>query len=488
MFYRFIIVICLFSSFFAQAQGNSSKELLSSAIKSSTQLKKNIPTKQKLDIYENIFGNLNQISEDYSDSDEAIKILSNQNIGSFSPAKLRSDYISLLSSYYDTVCEASPSYKCLGFVALNNGIKECAAARTYTQALDAHHSLLNAISVFTAQEDTSEYADLAMGAYQSCLDESDLIATPWIEDRFKSKLIKPLLKRHKINNAKAIIESMKTPYFKFGSVLELQAASGKTFDLNNINRLDKYIGDKMKQDSWDAFLASVRLRMFSAQHGSNVIDYEFAYNAVQNNRPDTDSIRRCNQPFVDYLYDLMTNYELDLYSVDDSRLKYLRGNQMQSLFFSFADHAQPGLNSCKDDSQRDYKLMTEMYGVLLLKKGKEAAKKFKDMTVKQNVTVPELYDYFTDHMITSKSDLDTGLEKSNSGFYRNILLDKGAHYAVFKKYVDYGNLCNASKFLFQKLKGTPYYNDSIDYIINNNGIDASKKYTCGDEDLELLLQ
>jgi hypothetical protein len=470
--------------FATQVSASSPKELLSRAIQSSNQLQKNIPTKDKLAIYEGIFSEINQITEEHGASDEALKLLSNQTIGTFNPSALRSDYIKLLSEYYDTVCEASPSYNCLGFVSLNNGIKQCASASNYNQILSAHNSLLNAINIFIGQEDDSGYAELAMGAYQSCLSESSLSVSEWGKDHFASMLVEPLIKKGKKSTAKSIIENMTTPYFKFSAVLALQQDSHKKADEKKIARLEKFIKDDIPHNSLDAFLASVELRVFSARHGSNVIDYVFAYNSVQSNRPKFS--RSCNKPFVDYLYDMMTDWQLALHDVDKSRLKNLNDDQLQMMYMYFADHPKDGLNACESGGKYDYSLMTKMHGALLAKKGAAAAKAFKVMTQKQDLTNNELYDYYANELISNEAEMTAALDKGRNTF-ENLFYRKEAKFALFHKYVDIGNVCESSKILFQDLKGTKNYNSAINYMVTSPSIDPSQKYECGDEELELLL-
>ena len=41
--------------------------------------------------------------------------------------------------------------------------------------------------------------------------------------------------------------------------------------------------------------------------------------------------------------------------------------------------------------------------------------------------------------------------------------------------------------MFQFLDNTEYYQQAIDYMVSSPAIDPNSKYSCGDEDLELLL-
>ena len=59
---------------------------------------------------------------------------------------------------------------------------------------------------------------------------------------------------------------------------------------------------------------------------------------------------------------------------------------------------------------------------------------------------------------------------------------------VFKKLVDYGNVCETSKILFQALAGTDKFQSAVKYMLGSGAIDPNQKHECGDEDLELLLK
>ena len=146
--------------------------LLGEAIKNAAKLKGSLPTKERLTAYENIFGSLDKIVSEHSSSDQAIKILSGQKIGSFDPSILRTAYIKDLTGYYDTVCEASPSYSCQAFVSLKTGNEQCAKASTFEEIAEAHLNLKNAAKVFIGQKENKSYISLAMDSYRGCLKRS----------------------------------------------------------------------------------------------------------------------------------------------------------------------------------------------------------------------------------------------------------------------------------------------------------------------------
>ena len=66
-------------------------------------------------------------------------------------------------------------------------------------------------------------------------------------------------------------------------------------------------------------------------------------------------------------------------------------------------------------------------------------------------------------------------------------LGTSSTYRVFQAYVDAANVCKSSEILFQQLKETKYYQDSVNYMVTSPKLSPDQKYSCGDEDLELLL-
>ena len=51
-------------------------------------------------------------------------------------------------------------------------------------------------------------------------------------------------------------------------------------------------------------------------------------------------------------------------------------------------------------------------------------------------------------------------------------------FSLFKKYVDFGNVCEAATNLFVKLRETPYYGEGVDYMVNSPSVVPTKKYNC----------
>jgi len=484
----------------------SPESLLSEAIKANTEISDNLTTKHRLDKYEVVFDKLNQITEKHSSSEISIQLLTNQNIGNFNPNSIRDNYITELSGYYNTVCETSPSFTCLGFVALNTGIKQCKTARRLSDVNTAHESILNAINVFIGQNDTSGYDNLALNAYRTCLDTSRFNASQWGIDHFASKLISPLLMKGKSDQAKAVIERMKTPYFKLDGILSLQEHSSKKASAKYVARLQKYIAEKLPEDSEDALLASIRLSHFAVTQTTMPIDYKFAREFLFSSRPWARYGPSCKDGSLpEYLYELVTDYQLALFTLDKTRAGYSK-KQLRTVFTNIAgtDHIRTkfngtqtkkikhqgaglGLDACStSEGQNKYSLMTLLHGYLLLDAGVETAAEFKALTLQRSMSVDELYEYYFDVVVTSESIIEDNIDLEES-FVVNLYKQPQATFPIFKKYVDFSNVCKSSSILFQQLKGSKRYNDAINYILNSKNIDSNQDYRCGNEELELLL-
>ena len=188
-------------------------QLLGTAIRDADRLKGGLPTKERLAAYGSTFEALDRIVVEYPSSDQAITVLSGQRVGNFDPTALRNACITELTQYYDTVCEVSPSYSCLGFVSLKIGNEQCETASSFEEIVEAHSSLRNAARVFIGQQDSKSYISLAMGSYRGCLRRSRFESTDFASDYFASELLDMLLESDQTSVARASIEDMSTPYF-----------------------------------------------------------------------------------------------------------------------------------------------------------------------------------------------------------------------------------------------------------------------------------
>ena len=133
-----------------------------------------------------------------------------------------------------------------------------------------------------------------------------------------------------------------------------------------------------------------------------------------------------------------------------------------------------------------------LYGNILLL-SKESAKEFRRGVIDEDWTSSKQID-FAVTTVGNYEDLfkaEYGLISSAKGSeivkFETLLRSNRALFPVYKQIVNFGDVCESSKILFQRIKGRDYYDDAIEYIINSESIDMNKKHECGDSELELLL-
>lgn len=118
----------------------------------------------------------------------------------------------------------------------------------------------------------------------------------------------------------------------------------------------------------------------------------------------------------------------------------------------------------------------------------------------KSISEVDLYDIYLTTLQVTKDEINAALDDSLSesfGSYEPMFYKKGrfvrmlrneaATFPVYKILVDAGDVCASTKMLFKKLSSSDLYDEAISYMVNSPSIDPSRKYQCGDEDLELLL-
>jgi hypothetical protein len=504
--------------------------LLGEAIKNATKLKGKLPTKERLKAYENIFKSLDKIVDEHPSSDQAIKILSDQKIGNFDPSTLRVAYINDLTGYYDTVCEASPSYSCLGFVSLKTGNEQCTTASNIDEIVEAHFNLKNAARVFFGQKGNKLHISLAMDSYRGCLQRSKFKATTFAKDLFSSEIIDLLLKSKQESLAKGAIENMETAFLKFKGVLALSKHNKKPFDRAYFERLSQYIDKKIENEEGGKTLASLSLVLSALQRSSLPLGGDYSKNIMsvifkgRGGGPRFGKYTKECDPFVaKNVFDTLTKLKWEVAHTKNSRIiinkkspsqrthKVFRESAISELS-KFPSRKKNVLNACAVDGFFNYNLMNLIHGRLMLDNDLVATD-FKSRATIENFSERQQLKFFFSHMGQSKKMFDklcisemgsknkdvshcalkvpgekNKMLPAAAGLDIPILKTTGAKYFVFTKKVDFGDVCEASTILFKDLKGGDEYDNAIKYMINSPHIDPERQYNCGDEDLELLLQ
>lgn len=506
--------------------------LFNQAISDAKQISQNVPTKDRLAAYERVISGLDQILMEFPASQEARTLLTGQKTGSFSPNELRADYVDELSAYHEKVCEVSPSYTCLAFVSLKEGADICASAVSVSQLEVGYEHLANALKIFAAQSENRVFEAVTVSAARQC---STRNLNQWNRDYFDSKLVEMLLLAGQERAASAIIENIKTAYFKFEGVLAMQIASDATVDKQYLDRLDRFIvekiamGESANKAPADAFLATLRLRTFALKHSNAVLGRDFIFDAVQRYRKYSD-LNSCDAQYSSYLFNLLLDFQVALHELPEERREFQMSRTLKKGIYSgeeqmmqlIGSHPREYLNTCTDGEYYDLSLMIRIHGRILYVVGKEAAAEFRQAMKDRSMTREELIDLYLTIVNPTEEDLTVSyfITKSDtSGFdpfspARAPVFYVGAYdeetrwpivkvgdsrrgnhglsfnpatFPVFKRLVDFGNVCQSSQILFQELANTARFDEAIEYMIESPAIDPVKRHSCGDESLELLL-
>ena len=512
-FVLFLSSLFLLSSAISPSSADPAR-LFNEAAGNAGQLNQNVPLEQRLKLYKNIFEALDQIIAEYPSSQEALRLLTGQAAGNFNPSKLRSDYITELNRYYNTVCEVNPSYTCLGFVSLNIGYNECQKAQTFSELDRAHRHIQNAARIFHQQKEDKSIISVALGAYNQCSAGRPNLSR-WHRDYFQSKLVQIMLDVGEQNTAKAMIQRMETPFFKFEGVLTLKTLSGQPADNDYLQRLERYIEENLapkERESSDAFLATMRLRMFAMKSSNHDLDYMYVYEAIQKYR-NYGSKASCDRQYVSFLFNLMLDYQIALMDVPKRGPKAANAAQVRNLILMAAERPDDVFKTCADKEFYDLSLMASIHGLLLTDMGRDVAQQFRDeierramsredlVTYYLNVTKPNVANvtkiYFDERNPVPGRSKRGGLIICMSGeaacgtpHIIGSLKTPEPHaiYPVYKWLVDNGEVCKSATLLFRQLSKTGRYNEAIGYMINSPAIDATKAHKCGDAELELLLK
>ncbi|WP_163832758.1 hypothetical protein [Spartinivicinus ruber] len=467
-------------------------ELMGEALKYKAKIHENTPIERRLELYGNIFEVLDKIVAQHPGSDQAINILSNQSIGDFNQEALRSDYIKELTSYYDTVCEANPSYSCLGFVSLSAGQQACSAANSAKDLVEAHQNLKNAAQIFIGQDEDPAYVLLALDEYRSCLDKSKFKATTYGKDLFAADLVELLLASEKRGMAKAVIENMKTPAFKVQGVLSISKYEEKPFDNKFFERLKKYIEEKVDDREGNQKLSALDLVMENFRRGKEVISYIDVRWGFRTGREWGQYTKYCDAFMTRTAIERVFELQENIVNLKLSRRGYTKG-QAPSLMEQISNEWDEILNACysPSDESREYALSAELHGQLILL-SKESASEFRVGVLNSNWDSSKQIEFVVKALGKYQKlfEAQYGLREDAKGNrlirLGPILKSDRALLPVFEQLVDYGNICEAAKILFQRIKGKSAYDDAIEYMITSDAIKMNAKHDCGDAELELL--
>ena len=488
----------------------SSKEILSKALNISNSINQNLTVEQKLSKYENIQNLIDKILDEHSGSDESIKIISGQQIGNFNYALIQDNYLRELTSYYDTVCGVSPSFECIAFVSLNQGVKSCKNSKTFKQLELSHKDIKNALNIFSSQDSKNNYKSLALNSYKNCLSNSKVKRTASIQDYFSSNLVPMFLSLDKNNEAKAIVQQLNDPYLKFAGVIEITKSENGGISKEFFDRMQEYIDNKMNYEDygkkygfaeeikWRKIhdLASLRLKTEMLRNALFPIDEKllqyrideslsgsYASYSLNDGKSYNDDtyVSTCSAKFDKNLFDAHIN----LLDISILKSREIMPDRLAGwhLFVMMNGNGWNWhgsyLHICaQSGDKKDYTKAVDVYSRIGTYDYSEGVK-FLDFAAKSNYDSDQMMEYYLQFERRSPNFSKVLTKKQRERIY-----DK---YFLFKKYVLNDQMCEAINILFKEFKGNENYSRAISYLINSPDVDRNKKYDCGDASLEMLL-
>lgn len=508
------LIMMLFASFSAHAQSSA---LFNEAVALANQIGPNVSIETRLDLYSRAFKNLDQITDQYPESPETLRLLTGQTVGNFNPEKLRSSYIAELTTYYKKVCEVNPSYRCLGFVSLDIGMTACQKAANFNDLDQAHRHVQNAIRIFNGPNEDKNFLSLALGAYRQCSAGRPNLSK-WYKDYFSSKLSDILVDVGNINTAKALIQNMETPIFKFEGVLKLKSVSADKFDLQSIDRLRRYIQEDLApkarnpEQSADAFFADLKLRMYVMNFLPDQAEYAKMINpsdvAIYGSSLSVNPmVKSCDGQFISSFINQIFDYKELLYKTF-VRTKIDRENILKMNSISFGDGQYAFVKSifdnCKKGEYYDLWSMFVVHGALLSDLGLNGASEFRSEMERRALSSEEIKAYYLKAVQPKASTIVWSfINEENKGMVAEEMSlgisiraiyghmktpQEHATMPIFKYLVDGGDVCNSSTLLFRNIAKTNRYNEAVSFIVNSKSINASASHKCGNAELELLLK
>jgi len=502
------------------------KVLLSEAISIINTLTADLATKDRLKIYENALNKFDRILEQYGSSDTGLTLKSTGKFGDLDYKRIQQNYTLELTNYYVKTCEVSPSAICQGFVGFKDGTEGCRAAQTFSELRNAHLNLINSMIIFGEQEKNLGLFRLAKTNYLQCnkktLDVDEFAA----KDYFNFQLMKVLLQMREESNARGIIENIKNPFYKFASVIELKKVSGDPIDKAYIARMMKFLDEKFpaikfsEEIDYLKIASQLSLANIAFSEGSKYVFGDdlgqpesltqkmivsLEPRVLSGKDPAIKNNQCKDQVFVREVFELSNEYLQVVDNYRSSRNMTLNSRIMLTSGWIHKEFVKPALgafgtkrtrgdnwevpifNGCPEKYTIALSAISSLYAA---NKPLEAQKYYTQFTTSNIATDRlKLIDLFLEYAGTKEEyriNSQDGAEKPTIIPY--MMTGTDGDFAVFKKHVDNGALCEASALLFNELKESKYSVTARSYINSKNKFSKNKKVKCGDEDLEILLK
>ena len=481
-FYILGTFIALSSSHYVLGDSSPEKILLSDAIKVYSSLTPEDSLKERINKKEIFLNKIDLIIDKYSDTEIGLELLTRNSYKNFDIVKIRKDYLDSLTKYNLSTCELDPSYKCLGFVSLSQANKFCSNSNELPKLVLAAKSLNNSYDIFSSQKDSKVFIPAVFSSFRQCVDSA---SNQFSKDFIKSYFIQTLLKNNQNSKAIGITEGMKTDMFRIHSAAEIRDYQGK-FDTNTyltlIKRASKLSDDDREISS--LFLSNKLLKNNSHPFDQRIFKYlpkEFKSKTIL-----------CGDKHSYY-----SEIGLDFIFLSN---KYVnsRGARKINRDLILSDLNQ-GINKCNNFN-------TTPINYFIRKGDIEVASKIREFQSKNGInpkdginffdrilTNVEITNYFIgqnqlfeDFLLQNRGLKIKELKKVEKNFMYPYV-ELAGDFSIFKSFVDMNDTCNASSILFQRLVNTNYEAPAVLYYISNPLMSKEKDYSCGDAELQLLI-
>ena len=458
------------------------KILFSDAVKVYSSITDENSLKYNLTRLELFLDKIDLIIDKYADTEIGLELLTKNSYSNFDISKIRQDYLNSLTKFYLKTCELDPSYKCLGFVSLSQANKFCSSNNDLPQLVLASKSLNNSYDIFVNDKETEKFLPAVFNSYRRCVNKT---SNQFSKDFIKSNFVQTLLKNGQNSKAIGITEGMKSDIFRIHSAAEIRDYQGKynsdTF-LTLIKRANR-LSDEDREIS-ALFLANKLMKNGMDPFKNNV--FKYLPNSFSS---DTLSCGEKHSYYSDIALDfifLSNNYK-------DSR--GIKKSNRNLILKDLND----GINKCSNYN-------TNPINYFLSNGKTEIASKIREFQAKNGINPGEGVIFF-DRILSNQEITKYFLDKNNDfedflienkGFNVNELrkveknimypyIGLAGDYSVFKAFVDNNDTCNASSILFQRLINSNYESPAVLYYISNPLLSKNRNYSCGDAELQLLI-
>lgn len=457
-----------------KAELNPEKDILSSALKIYQSISSQDDIKTRLRKQELVINKIDEILDVYGGTDTGLELLSTGTFGKFQIQKVRDKYIKERIEFSLKTCESNPTFDCLAFISLDNGIKQCENSGSYSSFLSASNNFKNAYSIFKVQQNSSSYDIVVLSAYRKC---SNLAKSDFGRDFINSRLVNLLFKNGDESKAIGLIQNMKTPLFKVLAAADLRVNQGKYDESTYLKLVEKSKEFDSTLDKESAIL-TLSNKLFDVGLSPFVANASLGW-------IDTRKVNYCDGEKGEYIGELAMDF------------LFKRAKANPGFDFNNSENIVDRSSVCGK-----YKVQTILY--FLRENDLETASSIRihqatkgtdsDLLVDHLKTVLPAEEFFRMYIISDnkfKKRISNSMNTSEiNSFERKILYPFDTLYGknkIFKTAIDIEEVCKASEILFQKLRGSKYEAQAVSHFISSPLISSDKKYSCGDADLDLLI-